>query len=196
MDKKALKELLENLTVGSDITVNFNGNKGGVAPGSKAGTERGIVESGEFRVLESKRGRGKDGSRLVTMMCLKTSQTVEIGTPTNEEILNIVLADGTLHGDKEESIQSRKYQRADETTTMAFKESLKPLLKLNGLETRVQVDSTIPEFNGVFMMTNPKLNVGRFGQITINLKNPETGFEWTLQSHNHAGVVQSVKVTK
>jgi hypothetical protein len=195
MDKQELKALLIGFEKGIDITVNFVGGKGGVAPGSKADSPRGKGESGEYRVLESKRGRGKDGSRLCTLMSLASDNIIEIGTPNNNEIMNIITADGVIHGAKSESELPRVFPKADETQTQTFKESLRPFLKLNGVETKVQVESTIPEYNGVFTLLLAKLNVGRFGQITMNLK-AEDGSEWTLKSHDHASVITSVKAVK
>ena len=196
MDKAQLKTTIENLVKGSTIEVSFFGDKGGGVPNAAKGSPRGLGKTGSYKVVDTKTGRGKGGSQLAHLLCLSTGTQVEIGTPFNEEILNIVLSDGTLVGTASETEVPKKYPKDTQAAT-TLKDTLKPLLAGNGrTDFYIRIAATAPEFTGNFDFLGAKLNVGRFGQISVQLKNQTTGEETTLWSYNHASVIQTVEFIK
>lgn len=192
MEKATLKTTLENLVKNTTIEVNFVGGYGGGTPGAAKDTPRNLSASGTFKVADTKRGRGKSGSQLAQLMSLATGDLIEIGTPHNDEVLNIVLPNGTLVGTTDDHAANKSYPK-DLAASAALKATLLPLVDCNGREDiLLRISSVVPEFNGTFEFVGAKVNVGRFGQISVNLRNQTTSEEWTLWSYNHAAVIQQV----
>ncbi len=94
MDKKVLKEVLASLVVGQEVGFTFRGEK--------------AAQSGNYRVTESRIGRGKMGSRLATLESLTDSSvTVSVNTKNNDEVLNATVA-GTSPRNARQQTDSRR----------------------------------------------------------------------------------------
>jgi hypothetical protein len=188
MDKKLLKQIIETLTPHTTINVNFVGNVGGSSPGADKGSPRTKGSSGEYLVLNTKRGRGKRGSQYAILKDSEDNK-VEIGTPFNGEILNITV-NGKMYGLSSELELPVEFEKVTDFDAAArLKENCKKFIGKENVE--VLVDSEVENIKGVFTLLEAKLNVGRFGQISLRLRRKD-GYEWILKTHAHAEKVKSV----
>ena len=107
MDKHILHSVLESVTVGSNITINFH--------------EPFADLSGDYTVLQSKTGRGRGGSRVLEVASVAnpddTFGALEIdgrerllGTGTSE-VFNTITVDGKVHGLEDPMETARKSPR-------------------------------------------------------------------------------------
>src|SRR5258706_7344769 len=133
MDKKVLKEAMSLMVSGTEVEVVFNG---GIA-----------WENGSYKVVESKTGRGKGGSRTATLVSVTDStRNSRLSTKFNEEVHSLVVKvsdtetltfDSTVVTNK----QPKNLERATELNSLfrTFKEG-----------TRVSIVSPEVNFNGTF----------------------------------------------
>lgn len=178
MNKTELKTLISNLSAGEEITVTFLGDMSD--------------NSGTFKVLGTRRGRGKGGSLLVDLEASDGS-TITTGTPRNTDIMNITLSDGTLHGYTNEAEVPRVFD-TDTSRAVALKEQFNTLLDADGSFT-VDVESPEDVYNGTFTVTSAKKARGRYGQVILTLADSQ-GVERELWSYRHSGIVTRITVNR
>lgn len=177
MEKKALKAVLEALNPGDQIEVNFAGEKS--------------VLSGAFKVLSSKTGRGKCGSRIASLESMTDHSIVSIGTKENDVVINIT-HNGVKHGF--DSIADGNVSVSkDMTRALALKEKLKPLVGFGGRQVTI-TSKMEPELNGSFTLNSAELSKGRFGQIVASLTNNTTGKVVKLWSYRHSGLIDDFEI--
>lgn len=198
MEKTTLKTLISNLNKNDLVQIAFVGGSGGWKPGTTptSGSNPKYGKTGTYKVLESKTGRGKFGSKV----CVLSNQDSEepvlvIGTSISENILHIKHND-VLYGQEEENLLEReKFISKDLDKARALKEKLLPLLKLNKYPDKivnVKIDSSEKELNGVFRVKTAILVPGRWGQLKVELTNNENGNNVELWSYRHASVIQDI----
>lgn len=192
MDKQSLHKVLMSIPIGQDgvpledtfITINF--------------LQEYKTFSGEYKVLESKSGRGKGGSRVVRLMDTKTGQLLEgltvgdklrgIGTPVSDYILNLTM-NGVTTGSEEEGSSPKDFPR-DEVAARALNAVMRPLKDKEG--TKIRVVSSQPDYNGEWTVVGGKLSAGRFGQVILDLVNGDRAIE--LWSYRHSGIIESLTI--
>ncbi len=175
MDKKQLKALIEGLTSGEKVSVTFLGDL----------AER----TGDYEVVETKTGRGKGGSKLVTLKAADGT-LVTTGTPQSDKILHIVTADGTLHG-FETAIDIPRSFETNAGAHDALKAQMKELVGTTG--ARVRLADSAGEFNGEYTVTQAEQLRGRYGQVKFTLMGENDTIQ-TLWSYRHSGIVTSFEV--
>ena len=190
MIKSELKTVLASLVEGTTIQVCFLNGRGGVNPDAPQGP-RNHGTSGSFRVLQSRRGRGKLGSQLATLMSEVNGDLVEIGTPHNDEVINIVVG-GVTHGIADPEDVQKIYAKDSERAT-ALKKKLTPLCKAPP-GTRLRVVSTEPKLNGTFNVTSARMRAGRWGQVEVHLLNPETKATVDLWTYRCATAITEAEI--
>jgi hypothetical protein len=175
MDKNVLRSVLRDLTPGETINVHFRGTQGPQA----------------YQVVSTKRGRGKHGSLLATITCEQLGER-EIGTPRNEEIIS-VLSRGNFYGVNTEREDPVTYP-TDEAQATRMKARFIRLTGEAGRGSRVQLESTVPEYNGTFTVTNGRLEKGKYGQVHLWLTSERSGETVELWSYRHSGIITSFEV--
>lgn len=177
MDKTILKDVLSKINPGDSIEVTFAGAKAPL--------------SGTYKVLSSKVGRGKCGSRIASLESMTDHSVISVGTPTNEELVNITY-NGTKYGfaSATEAISGTK---RNETVAKDLKEKLKGLVGYGGRQLRISSASE-PEFNGTFTLRSAELSKGRFGQVILRMTNDTTGQNVDLWTYRHSGVIDTIEV--
>ena len=184
MNKNQLKTLLETVPAGANLTLTF-------IPQYK-------VLSGEYTVLSNQRGRGKGGSRILSVKNLETGQSLseftvagkakKFGTPVSEVLLNVSF-NNTLHGSTDTSVPNA-YPRSEEAAV-----ELRDLFKALGKEHEgktISVTSTEPEFDGEWKLVSSRVSAGRYGQCILTLTRPSTGETKELWSYRHSGIVKEI----
>jgi hypothetical protein len=177
MDKQDLKKVLEDITSGDIIDVAFNGNKS--------------VLNGKYKVLTSKVGKGKGGSRIASLESMTDHSIVSIGTKENFAILNIV-HNGQKHG-YDSAVEEQVLSNANDVWATELKEKLKPLIGFGGNQIHMTSRNT-PELSGAFTLVSAELSKGRFGQVILHLKNNTSGKELKFWSHRHAGLIDTISI--
>ena len=177
MDKQELKNVIQGLSAGDSLTVNFVGEKADL--------------SGAFKVLGTKRGRGKGGSLLVELEASDGS-TLTTGTPESNAILNVITANGSLAGFKNEADLPRLYE-VDTARAVALKEQLGALLDAEG-DVTVDVESSEEDFTGTWTVTGARKSRGRYGQVVLSLDNGTVKRE--LWSYRHSGIISRITVNR
>lgn len=148
--------------------------------------------TGDFSVVETRRGRGKGGSRLADLKSLQLEvgeDLVTIGTPKNDDILNIRV-DGQLFGYTNELEVPANYE-TNAGRGALLKEQFRGLM--DAAETRPMVEIVAPqapEINGNFTVVEARQLRGRSGQIALVLADAD-GNTRELWSYRHSGVVDS-----
>ena len=180
MEKQELKKAISKLSVQDQVKVTFLG-------------ERLSSKTGEYKIVAKKKGRGKGGSLLLITKNVTTDIDEELvfGTPDSDSILNLTLSDGTFLGYRTEAEVPKVYP-TNSGRAVQLKEQLKELLTVENIT--VEIDSTEPEFTGVFKMKNVEKISGRYGQMIMNLVNNKTGVEKQLWTFRHSGIINSIKV--
>ena len=176
MDKTQLKTVITSLSAGDKVTVNFAGAQ--------------ASSSGSYKVLGTKRGRGKGGCLLVNLQAADGS-LLTTGTPQSAEIVNLVTSDGTVHGLTDASQVVQVYT-TDLSRAVALKEQFKTFLTAEG-NVNIEVVSSEPEYNGIFKIQSSRQVRGRFGQIILNLEATD-GSMHELWSYRHSGIVTRITV--
>ena len=177
MDKQELKSVIQGLSAGDSLTVNFVGEKADL--------------SGAFKVLGTKRGRGKGGSLLVELEASDGS-TLTTGTPESNVILNVVTADGTLVGFQNEADLPRLFD-VDTARAVALKEQLGSLLDAEG-DVTVDVESSEEDFAGKWTVKSARKSRGRYGQVVLSLDNGSVQRE--LWSYRHSGIITRITINR
>lgn len=185
MDKQILRSVLVGLSPEQEIQVTFIGAR--------------RDQTGTYRVVNTRRGRGKGGSRLADLQPLDVgdvnlSEQITIGTPDkyNDFILNVTV-DGEKFGYDSESEVPANYETNAEAAR-SLKEQFRNLL--DAAESRPMVEITAsqaPEVNGNFTVINARQLRGRGGQIVLTLQ-ADSGDTAELWSYRHSGVVEKFAV--
>lgn len=179
MDKKNLRSVLEGLTAGQEINVSFRTPKNNL--------------SGAFKVLSSKKGRGRGGSRLATIQSLRDNATITIGTPDNEDLLNIT-ANSVMVGAATEALDDTRSYPKSESKAVELKTAMRSLVGEAGFGRQVKMSSTIEaQFNGIFTVNSAKLERGRYGQIHLFLTGA-TGNQIEVWSYRHSTAIESFDI--
>lgn len=174
MEKTTLKNALLSLSAGSLITLNFRSDKASL--------------SGEYSLVGTKKGRGKGGSLLAELKSTTSGELVTIGTPTSDELVNVVI-DGFQHGFESETQIPVTYQ-TNSAIAAQLKDQFKSFVASEDSPLCVQVVApTSPELNGTFNVVSVNQLRGRGGQMV--LKTLEGTEIW---SYRHSGVIESVTV--
>lgn len=176
MEKTVLRSVLKDLTPGQRIEIHF----------------RGTPESEFVTVVGTKRGRGKHGSLLATIQRNGSSLTTEIGTPRNMDILSITV-DGNFFGVHSEREEPPVYPTDDARATM-MKAALNSLTGEIGRGKRLRLESDVPEFNGTFVVTQGRLEKGKYGQVHLWLTREESQETVELWSYRHSGIITNFEV--
>lgn len=179
MDKAILKDVLAKVNPGDSIEVVFAGAKAPL--------------SGTYKVLSSKVGRGKCGSRIASLESMADHSVISIGTPTNDELVNI-----TYNGNKygfSSSTEAVPGTKRNEDKATELKAKLKGLVGYGGRQLRI-TSANEPEFNGTFTLRGAELSKGRFGQVVLRLTNDATGQNIDLWTYRHSGVIDTIEVVE
>lgn len=177
MEKNTLKDVLSKVNPGDTITVEFAGLK--------------TALTGDYRVLSSKVGRGKCGSRIATLESpLRLGEVVSIGTPSNTEIVSVTYNGEKFGGEASISTSNRDLDKAKN-----LKQKLSGLVGFGGRQIRM-TSATEPTFNGTFTLESAELSKGRYGQIRAKLVNEATGQSVELWSYRHSGAVDNIEIVE
>jgi hypothetical protein len=195
MEKSLLKTVLAGIKKNEDVEIAFIGGKGGWNPLHPPKNKASYVPqgtSGTWKVVESKRGRGKNGSQILTLGHSLEQPLFQIGTSNNDEIVYIV-SKGIKHGAANENDVEKIFPKNIEAAK-ALKTKLTPLLSLaEGVKLKLNIQSTEKQFNGQFDLLSAKALPGRWGQIKLDLRNVATGELVSLWSYRHATVVTYIQ---
>jgi hypothetical protein len=178
MDKATLKDVLSQVNPGDTIEVAFAGSK--------------TPLSGNFKVLSSKIGRGKCGSRIASLEAMTDNSVITIGTPTNTELVSVTY-NGTKYGFNT-SVEAAPGAKRDLDKANGIKDKLKGMVGFGGRQLRIA--SQEPDFNGTFTLVSAELSKGRYGQVRARLTNDATGQTVELWSYRHSGVIDSIDVVE
>lgn len=174
MDKKELRDVIENLSTNTQVTIAFIGER--------------VKMNGDFTVLNVKKGKGKGGSLLMELMPVNGSDSVVVGTPDSESVLNIVI-DGKMFG-YETLNDVPLVIKPDVEKSLSLKTQLKDLRP----DTLLRLTSALlPEFNGVFTLVSLKASRGRGAQVVATLRTV-SGDTLELWTYRHSGAIDSLEV--
>jgi hypothetical protein len=166
---------MRDLTPGDVVKVHFRGTEGPRA----------------YLVMSTKRGRGKHGSLLAVIACDELGEK-EIGTPRNEEIISI-MSRGNFYGAQTEQEDPPTYA-PDEAQATRMKAGLNRLTGEAGRGKILRLESSVPEYNGTFVVTNGRLEKGKYGQVHLWLTREGTAESVELWSYRHSGIITSFEV--
>lgn len=175
MDKKQLKAVVEAFDCPEEITINFLGGL----------SER----SGTYKVIKVKTGRGKGGSKLITLEG-SDGRSFVTGTTQSDSILNIVTKDGIMHG-YESAIEVPKTYETNAGNAEKLKSQMRDFVGTEG--ARVFIADIAGEFDRNYTVTKAELKRGRYGQVVFTLQDDEGGIT-SLWSYRHSGIVTELKV--
>jgi hypothetical protein len=102
--------------------------------------------------VESKRGRGKGGSRVATFQ-RDDGTVITVGTPKHLDVLNISV-DGNFYGITDERQEPFIYP-VNEEMAVNFKTAVKTAIGKND-EVKLQLVSSLPYLNGIFRVANSR----------------------------------------
>jgi hypothetical protein len=180
MDKQILKSLFTSLNPGSQVNITF-------APGGANGSR-----SGDYTVLDVATGRGRGGSKVVTLRGSQ-GEILTTGTKHSGGIVNITMPDGQLWGYKHPLQMPSRTRKPDPIAAGALKEAFVSLISLTGTPgVLVEVTSNNTLYNGSFEFRGARLNKGRFGPAVLSLYDPKSGVEFTLNSWMDSGTITGV----
>ena len=168
MDKLILHSVLETVTAGQTININFN--------------EPFAELTGDYLVLQSKTGRGRGGSRILEVRSVADSSRVistlqidgkdkALGTGTSEYIVTLTV-DGKVHGLEAPADATR----AVKTRTMATKRETNAARVSS---TNATVCEKVANALGNVLADNPNTIFRLTGRVA---NSPMTG-EWRVTSH-------------
>lgn len=176
MDKTLLRNVIRDLTPNQTVTVGF----------------RNESLTGDYTVVSTRKGRGKHGS-LLALLRNRAGETVEIGTPTNLNVLNIT-ADGNFYGVHTAREEQPAYPTNDANATL-MKSVLNKAVGEVGVGKTLLLESTEPEYNGAFKVLRGRLEKGKYGQVHLWLaplgQEPNSENTLELWSYRHSGIITS-----
>lgn len=173
--KKNLKTLIAGFEPGEQIQVTF--------------LEDLAERTGDYTVVEVKTGRGKGGSKNMTLKNAD-GDTFTTGTPVSHKILNVVTSDGTCHGFENASDVPKLFE-TDAGAHEALKKQMRALVSTTGARVRIQDNKG--EFGGEYVITQGQQLRGRYGQVRLTLL-ADDGQVSELWSFRHSGIVTSFEV--
>ena len=172
MDKKELRSVISSFVVGNEIIMTFRGDLAKL--------------NGSYKVLNVKKGKGKGGSLLSELSPVNGGDSIVVGTPDSENVLNVTV-NGTLHGyETEEDVPL--VIKPDAGRASEIKEILRGCTA--GVSSLTMVSELLPEFNGEFTVVSVKPSKGRYGQVIATLKNQNGSVE--LWSYRHSGAIKEI----
>ena len=179
MDKHILHSVLESLTVGQALTINF--------------TEQFADLTGDYTVLVSKVGRGRGGSRVIEIASVTNpSETFGalnvdgkdklLGTGTSEFIGTIVIGDKT-HGleDPIETARKTPNVKAGRSTSEGGAATKRVVKQRAVLKSSTAQASRVAKALSEVLATNP---VTTFNLVATTKTAPFHG-EWTVSSYTY-----------
>lgn len=174
MDKKELRNVISTFVVNQQVVFSFRGDL--------------VRLNGTYNVLNVKKGKGKGGSLLAELSPVGgNSESIVIGTPNSEDVLNVVI-NGVLHGyETEENVPL--VIKPDAGRASEIKEILRSCT--GGESTLSLVSELLPEFNGTFKVVSVKPSKGRYGQVIASLKN-SSNVSVELWSYRHSGAINEI----
>jgi hypothetical protein len=178
MNKTQIRNIFSNSQPGDEVTIAFAGEKSS--------------QSGTYKFLKSRRGRGKGGSLLAELQAADGS-LLTTGTPDSDVVINIITPDGQKHGLESEK-DIRLSFKVDISRAVALKEQFKTLQASTSGDTIIDVDSTEPAFSGKFKIVDSRQLRGSFGQIILDLVSVETGVSQSIWSYRHSGIITRISV--
>jgi hypothetical protein len=180
MDKNQLRSLFSAVTSATELEITFGGPRAHL--------------SGAYRVVRTRTGRGKGGSRLLDLTRVSDGQTLTTGTPDSNTIVNIVV-DGVRHGLDNASDLPVVFGR-NKSVSNEFKRVTRSVMErrrsVSDAAATVTVESDLPEFSGTFSVANAIRCRGRGGPCRLDLVETGTGRELTLWSSRHSGAISSI----
>ena len=182
MEKSLLRSVLSGLVENQEITVNFR----------KCSTNPSAI----YRVLGTRTGRGKGGSLLADVVLASEATVTDenklvIGTPHNDQILNVVVNGDAIGYTSEDEIPimyETNKERSDELKALV-RSSFKDFFEGKGTPRKIAVVSSVPELNGEFTVTGVKQLRGRGGQVVL-----ETAEGREIWTRRQSGVIESITV--
>ena len=179
MDKTQVRNVINGLTPGSRLAIQFGGDA--------------KDNSGTYKVLKVRVGRGKNGSKIVDLENLQDGSLVSTGTAQSDVIINMTTSDGIRHGLESEK-ELRTFFEVDISRAVALKEQFKTLQTAKG-DIMIDVVSTVPEYNGKFTIAGTRQVRGRYGQIILELRSVDyPGLNTELWSYRHSGIITRITV--
>jgi hypothetical protein len=177
MEKATLKTVLQSLTAGDTLTLNFRSDK--------------ALQSGEYTLVGTKKGRGKGGSLIAELKSVTSGDLFAVGTPNSDDLVNVIV-NGTQHGFESESEIPFEYPTnvALAATNKEFFKTIKDATVESPIGINV-VAPTVPELNGTFSVVSVVQLRGRGGQMV--LKTAEGTEIW---SYRHSGVIESISLVE
>lgn len=175
MDKKLLKTILGKLSREEQITLNLRGDL--------------VDKSGLYAVVNVAKGKGKGGSLILEALNTETNQTLIIGTPRSDDVLNITVK-GETYGYTSETDVPMVF-----VANKSFADQIKTSIKNMGSSAKVKLSSEqLPELNGTFKVLDRKTSKGRGGQIILTLQNTADSETVEFWSYRHSGVIQTFEI--
>lgn len=182
MEKKELKNVLQQVNEGDCVKVAFI-------------PQNSSHENGEYRVVSTKRGRGKGGSMMATLMDTE-GDTIEVGTIQNEEVLHVVTPDGTLHGYEDLDQVPQEFEK-DPQKASELRTQLAYLTERPSNEgTRLRIDSSTYMFDGEWNLKDATKLRGRAPQLKLTLEDPDSGETQDMWTYRHSGLINDVEVVE
>jgi hypothetical protein len=181
MDKNILHSVLETVTSGQTININF--------------TDPFAELTGDYLVLQSKTGRGRGGSRVLEIQSVTDSTRVltsllidgkdkSIGTGTSEFIATLTV-DGKVHGLEDATETARKVrstvQSDDQPSGTVKTRAMKRPASQNSETTTALIAHKVATALGTVLAENPKSVFKLTGR---NSGSHITG-EWQVMSFTH-----------
>jgi len=183
MEKSILRSVLSGLVENQEIVINFR--------------ERSANPSSTYRVLGTRKGRGKGGSLLADVVLASEATVTDenklvIGTPENDQLLNIVVNGDTIGYTSEDDIpiiyDDINMERSNELKAY-FRAEFKDFFDGTGTPRKIVVVSSVPELSGEFTVTGVRQLRGRGGQVVL-----ETAEGKEFWSRRQSAVLESVTV--
>lgn len=185
MDKDTVKSFISSLSAGDTVCIGFAGDMSS--------------QTGEYKVLGLKTGRGKGGSKLVELQATVGGALLTTGTPHSNVIMNLQRNGDDIIGGGSQSECNVPYERdlaRSEALKTAFINLRDTHLAVPGEnDVKVNVDSTAEFLKGNFKVTGVTTKRGRHGQMVLHLENVDSGRKEEIWSHRHSGVINRIDVS-
>lgn len=183
MNKVQIRNILSEALPGDTMTIRMVGDYAN--------------RSGSYKVLGTKRGRGRGASLLVDLQNLATGETFTTGTPASGYFCEIAVSRDGLGAFAHETIdpsEASSYSAPDAARASALKElfTSAAFVGSNGSLT-VNIESTDLRFSGPWLVEGVRVSRGRYGQAILSLKstlNPEKTVE--VWSYRHSSAIMRV----